>query len=659
MKHTLRIVIVTLLLCGVFGATQSKPAQAVTGSEFRPGRIIDDSVFINKNSMSPSQIQLFLESKVAGGSCDTDGSRPSTRWYTAANRYYTHAEWGALNGNPAPFVCLTTYRENPTTKQTNLGNPTLNIPGSQSAAEIIYNAGQQYNINPQVLIVLLQKEQSLITDDWPWLTQYSSATGAYCPDTAPCDASQAGFGTQVREAARLFRYYMDTPFLYFIGNNYVRYNPNAACGGTTVYIENLATEALYHYTPYQPNAAALNNLYGTGDSCSAYGNRNFWRMFNDWFGSTIGPDYAWSIDGYTYSGGDSYIAQGQTETITLRARNVGRLPWYNHGDHPVRLGTWEPAGRTSSLFQTNRLANMQENVVLPNEVGTFIFTVTPSTVGTYVEGLNLVAENYQWLQWAGLRPTIQVTPAYAWELQNIIYESGTGYMEPGTRQLVTVIVKNIGGATWNKLGPTPVRLGTWQPGRQSAVSQTWPSPIRAADSNDITVAPGATTGFQFYITMPRSGIFYEKFNLVAEGLTWLNNQDMTLYLEGKSYAWQPLWYSPTTSNINIPRNTEFGITVKVKNTGTMTWKKAGPFPVKLGTTFPHNRDSAFYTPLWPERNRAAILVEDTVPPNGEGTFLITAKTPNTPGPWHENFNLVAEGVLWFDDPKFVIHINVL
>lgn len=276
----------TYALTVIFSFVPVKNLNAVTGSDFRSGNIIDDIVFTNKSSMSPSVIQQFLESKVSGGSCDTNGTRASTRWNSAENRYYTHAEWGALNGNPAPFVCLTTYRENSNTKQTNLGNPTQNIPGSQSAAEIIWNAGQQYNINPQVLIVLLQKEQSLITDDWPWRSQYSSATGAYCPDTAPCDASQAGFGTQVREAARLFRYYMDSPWLYFVGNNFVRYNPNASCGGSNVVIENLATEALYHYTPYQPNAAALNNLYGTGDSCSAYGNRNFWRLFNDWFGST-------------------------------------------------------------------------------------------------------------------------------------------------------------------------------------------------------------------------------------------------------------------------------------------------------------------------------------------------------------------------------------
>ncbi|MEY4398046.1 MAG: hypothetical protein RLZ53_622, partial [Actinomycetota bacterium] len=42
---------------------------------------------------------------------------------------------------------------------------------------------------------------------------------------------------------------------------------------------------------YTPNTAALNNLWGTGDGCSAYGNRNFWRTFWTWFGSPVAGSY--------------------------------------------------------------------------------------------------------------------------------------------------------------------------------------------------------------------------------------------------------------------------------------------------------------------------------------------------------------------------------
>lgn len=38
----------------------------------------------------------------------------------------------------------------------------------------------------------------------------------------------------------------------------------SGCGASNVYIESRATAALYTYTPYQPNAAALSNMYGTG-----------------------------------------------------------------------------------------------------------------------------------------------------------------------------------------------------------------------------------------------------------------------------------------------------------------------------------------------------------------------------------------------------------
>ena len=39
--------------------------------------------------------------------------------------------------------------------------------------------------------------------------------------------------------------------------NYIQYNPDAACGGSWVYIENQATASLYNYTPYQPNQRGL------------------------------------------------------------------------------------------------------------------------------------------------------------------------------------------------------------------------------------------------------------------------------------------------------------------------------------------------------------------------------------------------------------------
>ncbi|MCB9821103.1 hypothetical protein H6798_01005 [Candidatus Nomurabacteria bacterium] len=110
-----------------------------------------------------------------------------------------------------------------------------------------------------MLIVLLQKEQGLVTDNWPWTIQYSKATGYNCPDTAPCNPASADFVKQVRGAAWSFNYYIEhlDSYWYGIGSNDILYNPNTACGRKTINIENAATVALYLYTPYTPNQAAL------------------------------------------------------------------------------------------------------------------------------------------------------------------------------------------------------------------------------------------------------------------------------------------------------------------------------------------------------------------------------------------------------------------
>ena len=288
--------LVILSLLGVLLLSWGNSASALSGNNFKPGRIIDDTVFFNASSMSSNEIQQFLEAKVPV--CDSNGEQP----YAGTTR----ADYGASRGYPPPYTCLKDYTQNITAKnpEDSLCNG-ITAANNVRASEIIYRVAQSCGVSPKVLIVLLQKEQSLVTDDWPWSIQYRSATGYGCPDTGPnysanCDASYYGFFNQVYLAARVYKYYAKYPdsFNHIAGrNNYILYNPNTDCGGSNVFIENQATAGLYNYTPYQPNAAALNNLYGNGNNCSAYGNRNFWRMFNDWFGSTEGTPFFRLEDG--------------------------------------------------------------------------------------------------------------------------------------------------------------------------------------------------------------------------------------------------------------------------------------------------------------------------------------------------------------------------
>ncbi|MBQ3292868.1 hypothetical protein IJG93_00975 [Candidatus Saccharibacteria bacterium] len=230
-------------------------------ANFNAGYIISDYQMTDYNSMSEADIQNFLWSK---GKCyNTDFRYVGTRSDNFSDTT-PPTTWHVLDGHT---VCLAEENMN-----------------GETAAHIIWQTAQDYKINPKVLIVLLQKETGLITDPIPNSWDYQRAAGYGCPDTAACSEKYYGFKNQIRNAAYLFRIVMDGNSSYYpIGNNYIQYNPNAGCGGSIVNIQNLATSALYRYTPYQPNEGALAAGYGTA-YCGAYGNRNFYSYFEDWFG---------------------------------------------------------------------------------------------------------------------------------------------------------------------------------------------------------------------------------------------------------------------------------------------------------------------------------------------------------------------------------------
>ncbi|WP_440312453.1 LGFP repeat-containing protein [Leucobacter chromiireducens] len=168
----------------------------------------------------------------------------------------------------------------------------------ESAATIIQKVGQACGISQRVLLVMLEKEQSLVQDDFPAQHQFDRAMGYACPDSGPggsanCDTQYYGFFNQVYYSAWQYKVYRAFPDSYRykpFQNNTVQWHPNLGCGTSNVYIENRATASLYIYTPYRPNQAALNAGWGTGDACSSYGNRNFYNFYNTWFGSPTALD---------------------------------------------------------------------------------------------------------------------------------------------------------------------------------------------------------------------------------------------------------------------------------------------------------------------------------------------------------------------------------
>jgi hypothetical protein len=259
------IVVFLSILTTVQPLAAVTPAAAAPVTDFEPGNIISDAVMYDSASMNAAAVQTFLNAR--GSSC------------------------APASGN----TCVKDYRENtPSRAADALCTRGYTGGSNETAATIIAKVSVACGINPQVLIVTLQKEQGLITATAGKSARtYARALGFGCPDNVGgwCDPQYAGFANQVYSAAKQLKRYASNPngYSYRAGRtNTILWHPTASCGSTQVYIQNQATASLYNYTPYVPNAAALAAGYGSGDGCSSYGNRNFHLYFQSWFGSATG-----------------------------------------------------------------------------------------------------------------------------------------------------------------------------------------------------------------------------------------------------------------------------------------------------------------------------------------------------------------------------------
>ncbi|MFM6974487.1 MAG: hypothetical protein ACKOXM_05060 [Agromyces sp.] len=241
-----------LPLDGILDATEYLALSA----EFEPGNIVSDEQFYDAFALDTADVQsVFLSVP-----CAPNDDSP----------------------------CLSRFhlRVPETPAETDTPGHCARIPAaaSASAAAVIVEVARACGINPKLLVVMLQKEQSLLTR--PSERGYQRATGYACPDTADCDAKYFGFFNQVYRAAWQFRQYTVKPNRkYHIGEVEVAFHPQAECGSRPVTIANQATANLYNYTPYQPDSAALTDPSGEGDRCSAWGNLNVWLLWNAWFGN--------------------------------------------------------------------------------------------------------------------------------------------------------------------------------------------------------------------------------------------------------------------------------------------------------------------------------------------------------------------------------------
>jgi len=211
--------------------------------------IINDASFTDTNSMSVSDIQKFLDDKDSPLKNYSESGRSAAQIiYDAAHgKNEAAGDWGGISINDSTGT-----------------------------------------ISPRVILVYLEKEQSLISrDDLPADT-LSKAMGYQCyggvsndNNLNNCNDRYEGFAVQVENAAWQLRYnfeyskrgYKPLGFTIHYVKDEKASMPDEYGNSYDVTMTTNATSAIYGYTPFVFD--------------SAY---NFWKFFNEWFTKTAEPD---------------------------------------------------------------------------------------------------------------------------------------------------------------------------------------------------------------------------------------------------------------------------------------------------------------------------------------------------------------------------------
>jgi hypothetical protein len=318
------------------------------------------------------------------------------------------------------------------------------------------------------------------------------------------------------------------------------YDGYTTIDSTAVHMDNGATAALYWYTPHFA------------------GNQNFVNLWVDTFnfGALHVADYSWQVlNQYAYADQTKTTGMGTTNLLPdqrvyvgFTVKNTGATTWYNTGTSPIKAGTASPLDRMSAFCDVstwtwgcNRPAVMQESSVAPGQTATFEFWMdVPYAAGTYQEHFDLVADGVTWFPDQGLSFYFTVQqPVYSWRFtgqyaytdQTKTTGKATTGLLPGDRVYVGFTAKNTGNTTWVNGGPNPMNVGMTHPIDRASpfYDASWLGTNRPAHMIESSVAPGQIGTFEYWMKVPSNatpGTYLEYFNLVDEGVTWLNDPNM-------------------------------------------------------------------------------------------------------------------------------------
>ncbi|MDP3837253.1 MAG: hypothetical protein Q8Q67_04080 [bacterium] len=213
-----------ILLSAPFSSTN---AQTIDPN-FNPNLIISDDDLMNADSMTLEQIQNFLQNK---------------------NSYL--ATYKTLNAHGTLKTAAEIIYE---AAKSNFDCAGVTLSDAPTEAEKQLKCRRITTVSPKFLLVLLQKESSVVEEVNPAQARLDWATGYGCPDGWTCNPYYKGFGKQVNSASLQFLAYMNEQhrYSYKAGQTYTFSNPYGTISNETMVVtpQNKATAALYNYTPH-------------------------------------------------------------------------------------------------------------------------------------------------------------------------------------------------------------------------------------------------------------------------------------------------------------------------------------------------------------------------------------------------------------------------
>ena len=479
--------IVTLVFTSVAGILFYAPQKAEAAG-VDPNNLCSDTAFVNYNALNAAGIQNFLKSK------------------------------GSFLANFSD--------------------------GGKSAAQIIYEAAQSNKVNPYAVLAMIQKEEGLITGSNSKSlnqTRVDWAIGYGYTDSVIMDEYK-GFRKQIENGIWQLRRNYDV-----WASNGSKWNVGKTMNidGKDVKFGNRCTSAQYRYTPHLgTNFSYYFNLWNTGGTAAApAASGNFDAQY-----VTQGPRTGAGSPGVN-------LVPGQRFMVWVNYKNTGGAVWRNAGAGLVRIGTSDPQDRGSAFMSGKSLrGTLAQPAVVAGATGTFqIWLTAPKEPGTYTEKFKPVVEGQKWMGeeavWtfnvvgkggqttnnsstvtrsvAGVSTSSNANSAEAYSAQYMTQGPRTGPASPTTGLLrnqnatLWVNFRNTGSATWYKTGYNAVHIGTSDPQDRGTVFAGGAN--RRGSLVQAAVKPGEIGTFLIPITAPKtSGEYTEKFQLVAEHITWFN-----------------------------------------------------------------------------------------------------------------------------------------